>query len=58
MALVYRAPDLNSTESGGHGINGRGNGVNAGVPKGYVNHLPPHLERIIIPFFGTVKVAA
>src|SRR5574341_351095 len=33
MPLVYRAPQLNSTESGGHGINGRGNGVNAGCPQ-------------------------
>jgi hypothetical protein len=30
----------------------------SGVPKGTINHLTPHLEGIIVPFPGIVKVAA
>ena len=29
-----------------------------GVPNGFINHLTPHLEVIIVPFSGIIKVAA
>jgi hypothetical protein len=39
-------------------IDQRGVSRFSGAPKGAINHLTPHLEGIIVPFPGIVKVAA
>jgi hypothetical protein len=30
----------------------------SGVPNGTINLLTPHLERLVVPFSGEIKVAA
>jgi hypothetical protein len=29
--------------------------VESGVPNGFINHLTPHLEGIIVPFSGEIR---
>jgi hypothetical protein len=29
-----------------------------GVPNGIINHLTPHLEHLVVPFSGIIKLAA